>query len=53
MEFGPSEFELRFEWGVHGIEAIGLGARAIVVADILRFTTTVVTAVERGAIIYP
>jgi 2-phosphosulfolactate phosphatase len=53
MEFGQSEFELRFEWGVHGVEAIGLGARAIIVADILRFTTTVVTAVERGAIIYP
>jgi 2-phosphosulfolactate phosphatase len=53
MGFGQSEFELRFEWGVHGVEAIGFGARAIIVADILRFTTTVVTAVERGAIIYP
>jgi 2-phosphosulfolactate phosphatase len=51
--FAQSDFELRFEWGPRGAEAIGVEARAIVVVDILRFTTTVVTAVERGAIIYP
>jgi len=51
--FAQSEFELRFEWGPRGAEAIAREARAIVVIDILRFTTTVVTAVERGAIIYP
>jgi 2-phosphosulfolactate phosphatase len=53
MEFDQSEFDLRFEWGIHGVEAIGLGARAIIIVDILRFTTTVATAVERGAIVYP
>jgi 2-phosphosulfolactate phosphatase len=51
--FAQSGFELRFEWGPRGAEAIGREPRAIVVVDILRFTTTVVTAVERGAIIYP
>jgi 2-phosphosulfolactate phosphatase len=51
--FAQSGFELRFEWGPRGAEAIGAEARAIIVVDILRFTTTVVTAVERGAIIYP
>jgi|SRR5579862_1028521 len=51
--FAQSEFELRFEWGPRGVEAIGPEARAIIVVDILRFTTTVVTAVQRGAIIYP
>jgi 2-phosphosulfolactate phosphatase len=51
--FAQSEFELRFEWGPRGAEAVGAEARAIVVVDILRFTTTVVTAVERGAIVYP
>jgi 2-phosphosulfolactate phosphatase len=53
MEFDQSEFELRFEWGIHGVEAIGLGARAIIVVDILRFSTTVDAAVSRGAIVYP
>ncbi len=51
--FAQSEFELRFEWGPRGAEAIGPEARAIVVVDILRFTTTVAMAVERGAIVYP
>jgi 2-phosphosulfolactate phosphatase len=51
--FAQSDFELRFEWGPRGAEVIGRETRAIVVVDILRFTTTVVTAVERGAIIYP
>jgi 2-phosphosulfolactate phosphatase len=51
--FAQSGFELRFDWGPRGVEAIGREARAIIIVDILRFTTTVVAAVERGAIIYP
>ncbi len=51
--FAQSGYELRFEWGPRGAEAIGPEARAIIVVDILRFTTTVVTAVERGALVYP
>ena len=53
MEFDQSEFDLRFEWGIHGVEAIGRGARAIVVVDILRFSTAIDVAVSRGAIVYP
>ena len=53
MEFDQSEFDLRFEWGIHGAEAIGRGARAIVVVDILRFSTAVEAAVNRGAMVYP
>ena len=51
--FAQSGFELRFEWGPRGADEVGREARTIIVVDILRFTTTVVTAVERGAIIYP
>jgi 2-phosphosulfolactate phosphatase len=51
--FDQSSFELRFEWGPHGAEQVGAGARAIVVVDVLRFTTAVDAAVSRGAIVYP
>ena len=53
MAFDQSEFDLRFEWGIDGVEAIGRGARAIIVVDVLRFSTAVEAAVSRGAIVYP
>ena len=51
--FDQAGFEVRFEWGPQGAEEVGRGARAIIVVDILRFTTTVDAAISRGAIIYP
>ncbi len=51
--FDQAGFEVRFEWGVRGAQEAGRGARAIIVVDILRFTTTVDAAVSRGAIVYP
>jgi 2-phosphosulfolactate phosphatase len=51
--FDQAGFDVRFEWGARGAEEVGRGARAIIVVDILRFTTTVDAAVNRGAIIYP
>jgi 2-phosphosulfolactate phosphatase len=51
--FDQAGFEVRFEWGVDGAQEVGRGARAIIVVDILRFTTTVDAAVSRRAVIYP
>jgi len=51
--FDQAGFAVRFEWGVRGAQEVGRGARAIIVVDILRFTTTVDAAVSRGAVIYP
>jgi len=51
--FDQTRYDVRFEWGPRGVEAIGRDARAIIVVDVLRFTTTVEAAVSRGAIVYP
>ncbi len=53
VPFDQASYEVRFEWGVHGAQEAGRGARSIIVVDILRFTTTVDAAVSRGAVIYP
>lgn len=51
--FDQSPYQCRMEWGARGArEAAELGD-IIIVVDILSFSTTVVTAVHQGAIIYP
>jgi 2-phosphosulfolactate phosphatase len=47
------DWELRFDWGRDGLEAVGEGAAAVVVVDVLRFTSAVSVAVARGAEILP
>jgi 2-phosphosulfolactate phosphatase len=45
-------FDVRFEWGVSGLEALR-GARTFIVVDVLSFSTCVAAALERGAIVIP
>lgn len=45
-------YEIRCEWGAHGIDAVARDAVAIIV-DILSFSTAVTIAVERGATVFP
>lgn len=44
---------VRFEWGASGAEALVDPSGALVVIDVLSFTTSVTVAVERGAEVYP
>ena len=44
---------VRFEWGVDGLSEVAQGAGAVVVVDVLRFTTAVSVAVGRGAVVLP
>jgi 2-phosphosulfolactate phosphatase len=44
---------VRFEWGVDGLIAVAQGAGAVVVVDVLRFTTAVSVAIGRGAVVLP
>jgi 2-phosphosulfolactate phosphatase len=44
---------VRFEWGVDGLSHVAQGAGAVVVVDVLRFTTAVSVAVGRGAVVLP
>lgn len=46
-------FDLRFEWGREGLRQLGPAAGAVVVVDVLRFTTAVSVAVARGARVLP
>jgi 2-phosphosulfolactate phosphatase len=48
---GP--FDLQFEWGPDGLARLGPGAAAIVIVDVLRFTTAVSVAIDRGATVLP
>lgn len=41
--------DVALDWGPNGLRAIGPGADAVVVVDVLRFTTAVDVAVGRGA----
>lgn len=44
-------YQVRFEWGAAGVEA--LGGEYVAVVDVLRFTTAVEAAVSKGAMVYP
>jgi 2-phosphosulfolactate phosphatase len=45
--------DLRCEWGIEGLRRVAPGARAVVVVDVLRFTTAVSVAVGRGGEVLP
>ena len=51
--YGQTGFEVRFAWGPNGLRALVPGVDAVVVVDVLSFTTAVDVAVERGAVVLP
>jgi len=48
---GQSAYGIRFDWGAAG--AAALGAEALVVVDVLSFSTAVCVAADRGTAVYP
>jgi 2-phosphosulfolactate phosphatase len=44
---------VRFDWGLTGARAISEGAAAVVIVDVLSFTTAVSVAVDAGIMVYP
>lgn len=48
-----SDYQKHFEWGPSGVAALARRETFIVLIDVLRFTTAVEAAVNRGAIVYP
>jgi 2-phosphosulfolactate phosphatase len=52
MAFDQSGFEVRFEWGLDGAVELSRACDALVVVDVMSFTTCVTMAVRRGAIVF-
>ena len=48
-----SEAGVRFDWGQPGAHAIGEPGAALVVVDVLSFSTSVTIAAGRGTVVYP
>ncbi len=53
MEFNQKEFNIRLEWGIHGVEALSPVSDVLIIIDVLSFSTSVDIATSRGAIIFP
>jgi 2-phosphosulfolactate phosphatase len=53
MRFDQGEFDIRCEWGIAGVRHFAANSDAIVIVDVLSFSTCVAIAVGRGAVVYP
>jgi len=51
--FDQHAYDIRCEWGLHGAEALAPHCDAVIIVDVLSFTTAVSVAVSRGGIVFP
>src|SRR5262249_34586768 len=53
MTFDQQEFDIRCEWGAHGIAVLAPVSDVIIIIDVLSFSTSVDVAVAQGAMVFP
>jgi 2-phosphosulfolactate phosphatase len=53
MFFDQSDNDVRFEWGLAGVQALAPISDVMIIVDVLSFATSVDVAVANGALIYP
>lgn len=53
MYFNQSGFDIRFEWGLDGVNLLAPVCRSIIIIDVISFSTCVDIALSKGAVIYP
>ncbi len=53
MFFEQQEFDIRCEWGEHGVSVLAPISDVVIIVDVLSFSTSVDIAVSQGAIVFP
>jgi 2-phosphosulfolactate phosphatase len=53
MVFDQQPFDIRCEWSLAGLRHLAENSVAVVIVDVLSFSTCVDIAVSRGAVVYP
>ncbi len=53
MFFDQEEFDLRCEWGEHGVSVLAPLSQVVIIVDVLSFSTSVSLAVQQGAVVFP
>lgn len=51
--FDQSSYDIRCEWGLEGVQLLSPISDAVIIVDVISFTTSVAVAVGRGARVYP
>lgn len=53
MFFDQGEFDIRCEWGKHGVDTLAPISDVVIIVDVLSFSTSVNIAVDNGAVVFP
>ncbi len=53
MTFNQAGFDIRCEWGENGVSQLAPDSDAIIIVDVLSFSTATQIATSRGATVYP
>ena len=53
MYFDQREVDIRFEWGLSGLQALAPVSDVMIIVDVLSFTTCVDIVVANGGVVYP
>ena len=53
MIYDQAEFDIRCEWGLNGVMTLAPISDAVIIVDVMSFSTAVVDATARGARVYP